>query len=278
MNHKEFKTLQAVAGTSQSGIDFACYEKYLWSLGYKHQETTLVLKEDKDSNIRFLKKLNRQDFTQKNRFEKNSKIQLLRYAERLKNVSLLSEDFRKVFSITNNLKNAFLYLDVPYFLTEQYGCIFPDSFHVELLDKLKQYRGKWVFSCKMEITNRQPNEQARRGNGGSIIEGGLKDYFKGFLYDFTENEGVYSINMSSKIRKENEFFVLLSGEQDAYSEIMITNFDFIPPKYLENYVVVMRGRNNFKKSGIVSKKVSFGRFLEAVEQGETYKELWDSVS
>lgn len=278
MNHKEFKTLQAVTGTSQSGIDFACYDRYLCSLGYKYREINRVLREDKDSNIRFLKKLNRQDFTNKNILEKTNKIQLLRYAERLKNVSLLSEDFRDVFKITNDLKDAVLYLDVPYFLTVQYDCIFPDSFHVELLDKLKQYRGKWVFSCKMEITNEKPNEQARRGNGGSIIAGGLKDYFKGFLYDFIENEGIYSLNLSSKIRKESELFVLLSGEQNAYSEIMITNFDFTPPKYPEDYLAVMGARNTFKNSGLVSKKVDFGRFLEAVENGETYKKLWDSVT
>lgn len=281
VNHKEFKIKEAVSGTSLSGVDFLPYIGYLYSLGYKRcigeRDIYCFKIDDKDSDIRFLRKLNRQDFTQKDVFQNNRKIALLRYAEKLKKVLLLSEDFRDVFKITKVERDAVLYIDVPYFLTVQYNCVFPDSFHVELLDMLKLYHGKWIFSCKMKATNKKPNERARRGEGGSIIKGNMKDYFRGFLYDFDECKGVYSINTSRKIREETELYVLLSGEQEAYSEIMITNFDFTPPTEPEDYVSVMGERNDFCSTGVVSKKVGFGRFLEAVERGETYNELWNSV-
>ena len=38
----------------------------------------------------------------------------------------------------------------------------------------------------MELTNKMPDEKSRRQNGGSIIRGGLKEYFKGdFKYEKT---------------------------------------------------------------------------------------------
>jgi DNA adenine methylase len=69
-------------------------------------------------------------------------------SERLKSVTILNRDFRKVLKNYNS-SNVFVYADSPYIDTEHYYAVeFGWQDHVVLAEMLKAHKGKFALSCK----------------------------------------------------------------------------------------------------------------------------------
>lgn len=145
------------------------------------------------------------------------------YGHRLKNVKVACKDFRKIINEFNS-ENTLLYADPPYYSTKQYNEKFGVDEHIDLHNLLKEFKGKWCVSCRASTSTKCDDGEETEEYIEQVraISGFLKLY---------EDIGKYVVEIP--INKNT-------------IEIMITNFDFIPPsgqgynapnsKYIKEYM------------------------------------------
>lgn len=148
------------------------------------------------------------------------------YSERLKNVQVSCCDFEVIIKDEEiNAEDTLIYSDSPYFRTKQYNEGFSDDQHIALHDSLKKFKGKWIFSCRQDVTN---NSGYKDKKDGEVKIHSLLEYFE----------------MYADIAK----YVAYANNDKTY-EIMITNFDFKVPNIetLKSHRAEVRGTENYKE-------------------------------
>lgn len=133
---------------------------------------------------------------------------LIEFSKRLKNVEITCEDFKEIIK-EHNTKDTLLYLDSPYYRTSKYEIEFSDEDHIRLNKCLRNFNGKWIFSCRQKL----PKSIKKPPKKKIEIET-LKDYF----------------NMYKDIAKYVISYKNPELDCDIQQEIMITNFDCSIPK------------------------------------------------
>lgn len=184
----------------------ACY--YLYSFTFKNK-----------SNVTGVNTKNLKSFK-----ENISKIS--KYSERLRNVQVSCCDFKVIIEDEEiNAEDTLLYSDSPYFRTKQYNEGFSDQQHIDLHNSLKAFKGKWIFSCRQDVTN---NSGYKDKKDGEVKIRGFLEYFK--MYADIAKYVAYANN-------------------DKTHEIMITNFDFKVPNIetLKSHRAEVRGTKNYKE-------------------------------
>lgn len=208
----------------------ACY--YLYSFTFKYKP-----------NITGVQPKNLKSFK-----ENVSKIS--DYSERLKNVQVSCCDFKVIMEDEKiNAEDTLLYSDSPYFRTKQYDEGFSDDQHIALHNSLKAFKGKWVFSCRQDVTN---NSGYKDKKDGEVKIHSLLEYFE----------------MYADIAK----YVAYANNDDTY-EIMITNFDFKVPNIetLKSHRAEVRGTKNYKDKYEIDgergyTKETYGEFLARIRK------------
>lgn len=206
----------------------ACY--YLYSFTFKYKPTITGVQP---KNLESFK-------------ENISKIS--DYSERLKNVQVSCCDFKVIIEDEEiNSEDTLIYSDSPYWGTKQYAEKFSDKQHRQLHDSLANFKGKWVFSCRQEMTN---NSEYKDKKDGEAKIGSLLEYFE----------------MYADIAK----YVAYANEDDTY-EIMITNFDFTVPNIetLKSHNAEVRGTKNYKEKFEVDGEKGYTK--------ETYEEFLSRI-
>lgn len=130
------------------------------------------------------------------------------YSKRLKKVKILHQDFRDVIRSFNQ-EETLLYLDSPYIATEEYEVGFTDDEQIDMINLLKNFKGKWVFSCRASVHD-----------GEKKINEGEEDDFESY------KEKVRRITPYLSLFKNQGYFVL-PIETYGNLELMISNFSFI---------------------------------------------------
>ncbi len=152
------------------------------------------------------------------------------FAERLQGVQITCKSFEEILVDEGKDFSAeeVYYLDPPYFLTNQYDCVFTDEQHLTMLSWLRKTDRKWIFSCKSKTTNKtlitrknKDGKQIKRlGSNGKVS---LEEYYKLLIYDEKEEEGIeVSADMTKPTNKELYVYYADPLENNAY-EIMISN-------------------------------------------------------
>ena len=168
-------------------------------------------------------------------YEKNP-TWLHEFAERLQGVEITCKSFEDILPNENvvSFNRKVYYLDPPYFLTNQYDCVFTDEQHLTMLRWLRKTEKKWIFSCKSRTTNDTLKERTseeeiqikRLGSNGKVS---LEEYYKLLIYDEKrEKKGKVTkvfADMTNPTNKELYVYYADPLEDNAY-EIMISN---IPP-------------------------------------------------
>lgn len=126
------------------------------------------------------------------------------YSKRLKKVKILHQDFRDVIRNFNQ-EETLLYLDSPYIATEEYEVGFYDDDHIDMINLLKSFKGKWIFSCRASVAN----EEDRKNKA---------------LDSYDRSIGKIASHLS--MFRNGGYFVLQIKTQGNL-ELMITNFEFI---------------------------------------------------
>lgn len=174
---------------------------------------------------------------------KNGTSWLTEFYKRTEGVKIYCKDFMDVLHEYDEDEETIIYLDPPYFLTCQYDAIFPDEFHLRMLNWFRTTSSHWVLSCKDTTTNDAENkniaERTLRGEFKTLIrcnyvDGGnkvrLEDYFKGFLFDMIEVEkrkigdkdySIYGADESNEVQKNTLYVYKLRKE--SKDEIMVSN-------------------------------------------------------
>ncbi len=150
------------------------------------------------------------------------------YSERFKNVQVSCCDFKVILEDEEiNSEDTLVYSDSPYWGTKSYAEKFSDKQHRQLHDSLKEFKGKWVFSCRDEMTNNSVHKDKKDGD---VKIDNLLEYFE--MYADIAKYVAYP-----KRRKLNRH------------EIMITNFDFTVPNIetLKSHKAEARGTKNRKE-------------------------------
>ena len=163
---------------------------------------------------------------------------LIEYSKRLKNIEITCKDFEEVIK-EHNTKDTLLYIDSPYYKTTQYDVGFSEYDHIRLNKYLKNFNGKWIFSCRQNLPKKKIKIET------------LNEYF----------------NMYKDIAK----YVISykNPTKDIYQEIMITNFDCsIPKKGV--YKVHNRIENGKEVKSI---NIEEGGFIK-----ETFEEFLDRIN
>ena len=122
------------------------------------------------------------------------------YSKRLKKVKILHEDFRDIIRNFNQ-KQTLLYLDSPYISTAEYEVGFTHKDQIDMINLLKTFKGKWIFSCRASIRNQK--------NKGEEVR-----------------EKMRIIAPYLSLFKEQGYFVIEIQTQGNL-ELMITNYEFI---------------------------------------------------
>ncbi|WP_160688610.1 DNA adenine methylase [Clostridium sp. C2-6-12] len=140
----------------------------------------------------------------------NNIYRISEYSKRLKDVEIRCSSFKNVIEDEKiNKEDTLIYSDSPYYRTKQYDKGFTDADHIALHDSLKNFKGKWIFSCRDRITNNNKNRNKDK-KIGEVKIGNIVRYFE-----------MYADIAKYVIRYEKH-------ENHKY-EIMITNFDFVAP-------------------------------------------------
>lgn len=97
-------------------------------------------------------------------YEKNP-TWLHEFAERLQGVKITSKSFEDILTDDKmeSSDEEIYYLDPPYFLTNQYDCVFTDEQHLTMLRWLRKTERKWIFSCKSQATNKTLKKEKNKG-------------------------------------------------------------------------------------------------------------------
>ena len=202
-------------------------------------------------------------------YEKNP-TWLHEFAERLQDVKMTCKSFEDILTINNKQSSdsEVYYLDPPYFLTNQYDCVFTDEQHLTMLKWLRETERKWIFSCKSTTTNdtlkeRISKEEIQIKRLGSNGEVSLEEYYKLLIYDEKrEIKGKVtevSADMTKPTNKELYVYYADPLEDNAY-EIMISNI-----------ALNFEDKNNsFKSNGV--KCVDFGYFLDYIVDVDSKKQ------
>lgn len=122
------------------------------------------------------------------------------YSKRLKKVKILHEDFRDVIRNFNQ-EQTLLYLDSPYIATAEYEVGFTHTDQIDMINLLKTFKGKWIFSCRASVHNQENKGEEIREKMGTMA-----NYLSLF--------------------KERGYFVIEIPTQGNL-ELMITNYEFI---------------------------------------------------
>ena len=207
----------------------ACY--YLYSLTYINGSSATGVKTENLDKFR----------------DNISKIS--NYSERFKNVQVSCCDFKVIMEDEEiNLEDTLAYSDSPYWGTKQYSEKFSDKQHRQLHDSLKNFKGKWVFSCRDKMTN---NSQHKRKSDEEAIDN-LLEYFE----------------MYADIAK---YVVYQNNRESSKYEIMITNFDFTVPNIetLKSHNAEVRGTENYKEKFEIDGEKGYTK--------ETYEEFLSRI-
>lgn len=216
----------------------ACY--YLYSLAYQNKPNVTGVN------------------TENMKYFKYSISKISEYTERFKNVQVSCCDFKVIFEDEEiNSEDTLLYSDSPYYRTKQYAEGFSDAQHQALHDRLRDFKGKWVFSCRDETTNNSEDKDKDK-KIGEVKIGSLLEYFE--MYADIAKYVAYP-----KSRKLNKY------------EIMITNFDFTVPNIetLKSHIAEGKEKNHKEKYKIDGErgytKETYEEFLARIRK--SHKDL-----
>lgn len=237
-----FNVKAPVANNDISGIDVNSYVNYLMRLGYNY-ETVLesdYIKTDLKKRLLIAVRNNADQFDEIDFGKLHGETEIEKYSKRLQNVSLYSKDFEELHRelangvLKDKMANTIWYFDPPYFCTVQYDIKFSDDQHVALIQILKRISdagGKWVFSCKERMTNKSESEKKEKKaneEGKSIIQD-FYTYFQAFLADqeLVLKDKVYVCQTASVPTRNHKLYVYHTSnvaEDRPVYEIVITNF------------------------------------------------------
>lgn len=125
------------------------------------------------------------------------------YGDRLKNVSISRKDFAEVIEMYND-ESTLLYADPPYYATAQYNKKFTKEDHETLCRLLKEFKGKWILSCRDSFYNNTGSHSGREE------------------YDIKREKMEWFLNQYKDVGK----YVVRIPISGQLVELMITNFDF----------------------------------------------------
>lgn len=101
-------------------------------------------------------------------------------------------------SVISKPEDTLVYLDPPYFMTEQYDSAFPDKLHVDMIEWLRTTKCNWILSCKEDCTNEDEKGtiQSYRIDGGTLIKD-FKDFFIGLArwFEIVEKKKIKGVDV-----------------------------------------------------------------------------------
>lgn len=139
---------------------------------------------------------------------------ILDYSKRLKKVKILHQDFRDIIRNFNQ-EGTLLYLDSPYISTEGYEVGFNDVDHIDMINLLKQFKGRWIFSCRSSVRNEEFKISKGKKEAVKLCE-----------------ESIRRIASHLSLFRNRGYFVLPINTQGNV-ELIITNFEFMHKDIVE---------------------------------------------
>lgn len=197
------------------------------------------------------------------------------YHKRLKNVGILNDDAVALLGSSKfNQEKTLCYLDSPYTATKGYNVGFDSGEMEKLLDKLSNFKGKFIFSCRAAIRKdknldrlndeyeynldtEKYNKQIKKLEKQETM---LADFFRIFKEKMcSEDKKLFVLYQSIHVVKiDDDDIDADTIKENIYKnrvfEIMITNFDFKCPDinhYLGSKILFSFGNdrtNGFRKS------------------------------